>query len=49
MVITLDDGHKSSMGYADLLEVYVDDCLEKLVRIMACEFRDALNLGTDEL
>ena len=29
--------------------MYVDDCVEGLVRIMACEFHDALNLGTDEL
>lgn len=29
--------------------MYVDDCVEGLVRIMASECRDALNLGTDEL
>jgi nucleoside-diphosphate-sugar epimerase len=29
--------------------MYVDDCVEGLVRIMACDYRDALNLGTDEL
>jgi GDP-D-mannose 3',5'-epimerase len=29
--------------------MYVDDCVEGLVRIMASEYRDALNLGTDEL
>jgi GDP-D-mannose 3',5'-epimerase len=29
--------------------MYVDDCLEGLVRIMACDYHDALNLGTDEL
>jgi GDP-D-mannose 3',5'-epimerase len=29
--------------------MYVDDCVEGLIRIMASEFRDALNLGTDEL
>jgi GDP-D-mannose 3', 5'-epimerase len=27
----------------------VDDCVEGLIRIMASEYRDALNLGTDEL
>ena len=27
----------------------VDDCLEGLIRIMASDYRDALNLGTDEL
>lgn len=29
--------------------MYVDDCVEGLVRIMASDHRDALNLGTDEL
>jgi len=29
--------------------MYVDDCIEGLVRIMASDFHDALNLGTDEL
>jgi GDP-D-mannose 3', 5'-epimerase len=29
--------------------MYVDDCIEGLVRIMASQHRDALNLGTDEL
>jgi nucleoside-diphosphate-sugar epimerase len=29
--------------------MYVDDCVEGLTRIMASDFRDALNLGTDEL
>jgi nucleoside-diphosphate-sugar epimerase len=29
--------------------MYVDDCIEGLVRLMACDCRDALNLGTDEL
>lgn len=29
--------------------MYVDDCVEGLVRIMASNHRDALNLGTDEL
>ena len=29
--------------------MYVDDCVEGLVRIMASDYRDALNLGTDEL
>src|SRR5438876_6414203 len=29
--------------------MHVDDCVEGLIRIMAGEFRDALNLGTDEL
>jgi GDP-D-mannose 3', 5'-epimerase len=29
--------------------MFVDDCVEGLIRIMASEYRDALNLGTDEL
>ncbi|MGA8216633.1 MAG: NAD-dependent epimerase/dehydratase family protein [Candidatus Sulfotelmatobacter sp.] len=29
--------------------MYVDDCVEGLIRIMASECHDALNLGTDEL
>lgn len=29
--------------------MYVDDCIEGLVRLMACNYHDALNLGTDEL
>ena len=29
--------------------MYVDDCVEGLVRIMASDHRDPINLGTDEL
>jgi GDP-D-mannose 3', 5'-epimerase len=29
--------------------MYVDDCVEGLMRLMASDYRDALNLGTDEL
>ena len=29
--------------------MYVDDCVEGLIRLMASDHRDALNLGTDEL
>src|ERR1700678_23679 len=29
--------------------MYVDDCVEGLIRLMASNHRDALNLGTDEL
>ena len=29
--------------------MHVDDCVEGLLRIMASDYRDALNLGTDEL
>lgn len=29
--------------------MYVDDCVEGLIRIMASDYPDALNLGTDEL
>jgi GDP-D-mannose 3', 5'-epimerase len=29
--------------------MYVDDCVEGLIRLMASDFREPLNLGTDEL
>jgi len=29
--------------------MYVDDCVEGLVRLMASEYREPLNLGTDRL
>jgi nucleoside-diphosphate-sugar epimerase len=29
--------------------MYVDDCVEGLIRIMASDYREPLNLGTDEL
>jgi GDP-D-mannose 3', 5'-epimerase len=29
--------------------MYVDDCVEGLIRLMASDYREALNLGTDEL
>jgi len=29
--------------------MYVEDCVEGLIRIMTSDYRDALNLGTDEL
>ncbi|MGI9072216.1 MAG: NAD-dependent epimerase/dehydratase family protein [Bryobacteraceae bacterium] len=29
--------------------MYINDCVEGLIRIMACNYHDALNLGTDEL
>ena len=29
--------------------MYVDDCIEGLIRIMACDYHDSLNLGTEEL
>jgi len=29
--------------------MYIDDCVEGLIRLMASDYRDALNLGTDEL
>jgi GDP-D-mannose 3',5'-epimerase len=37
------DGHQTRSF------MYVDDCVEGLTRIMASEYGDALNLGTDEL
>jgi GDP-D-mannose 3', 5'-epimerase len=29
--------------------MYIDDCVEGLLRLMASDFREPLNLGTDEL
>lgn len=29
--------------------MYVDDCVQGLLRIMDCDYHDALNLGTDEM
>jgi nucleoside-diphosphate-sugar epimerase len=29
--------------------MYIDDCVEGLVRLMNSDYRDPLNLGTDEL
>ena len=29
--------------------MYVDDCVEGLIRLMASDYREPLNLGTDEL
>jgi nucleoside-diphosphate-sugar epimerase len=29
--------------------MYVDDCVEGLIRLMASDHREALNLGTDEM
>jgi GDP-D-mannose 3', 5'-epimerase len=37
------DGHQTRSF------MYVDDCVEGLIRIMASDYCDALNLGTDEL
>jgi GDP-D-mannose 3', 5'-epimerase len=37
------DGHQTRSF------MYIDDCVEGLLRIMASEYRDALNLGTEEI
>ncbi len=37
------DGHQTRSF------MYVDDCVEGLIRIMAAEYREPLNLGTDRL
>ena len=37
------DGHQTRSF------MYVDDCVEGLLRIMASDYRDALNLGTEEI
>ena len=36
-------------GYQTRSFIYIDDCVGGLLRIMACDYHDALNLGTDEL
>jgi len=36
-------------GEQTLSFMYVDDCVEGLIRLMASNYREALNLGTDEL
>jgi len=36
-------------GLDALLPTYIDDCLEGLLRLMASQYREPLNLGTDEL
>ncbi|MGA7293392.1 MAG: hypothetical protein WBW85_12710 [Terriglobales bacterium] len=51
---SLANGSRSATTSADLRAcvvetVYVDDCVEGLVRIMASDHRDPINLGTDEL
>ena len=46
-----DDGEIEVWGDGEQTRsfMYVDDCVEGLIRIMASDYRDALNLGTDEL
>jgi GDP-D-mannose 3', 5'-epimerase len=51
-VALADDGEQIEIwgdGHQTRSFMYVDDCVEGLLRIMASEYRDALNLGTDEL
>jgi GDP-D-mannose 3',5'-epimerase len=51
VAIALDPGEIEVWGDGEQTRsfMYVDDCVEGLVRIMASDYRDALNLGTDEL
>ncbi len=51
-VAIADDGDQIEIwgdGHQTRSFMYVDDCVEGLLRIMASDYRDALNLGTDEL
>ena len=46
-----DDGEIEVWGDGEQTRsfMYVDDCVEGLIRIMASDYREPLNLGTDEL
>ena len=51
-VALADDGDQIEIwgdGHQTRSFMYVDDCVEGLLRIMASDYRNALNLGTDEL
>ena len=51
VALTEDDGEIEVWGDGEQTRsfMYVDDCVEGLIRIMASDHRDPLNLGTDEL
>lgn len=51
-VALLNDGDEIEIwgdGQQTRSFIYVDDCVEGLIRLMASDYRDALNLGTDRL
>jgi GDP-D-mannose 3',5'-epimerase len=51
LALTEDNGEIEVWGDGEQTRsfMYVDDCVEGLLRIMASDHRDPLNLGTDEL
>src|ERR1035437_7858993 len=51
MALAEDDGEIEVWGDGEQTRsfMYVDDCVEGLIRIMASDYREPLNLGTDEL
>jgi len=51
VALTEDGGNIEVWGDGEQTRsfMYIDDCVEGLIRIMASDCRDALNLGTDEL
>ncbi len=51
MALSTDPGEIEVWGDGEQTRsfMYVDDCVEGLIRIMASNCHDALNLGTDEL
>ena len=51
VALTEDNGDIEVWGDGEQTRsfMYVDDCVEGLIRIMASDHRDPLNLGTDEL
>jgi GDP-D-mannose 3',5'-epimerase len=51
VALAADDGHVEVWGDGKQTRsfMYVDDCVEGLLRLMASDYRDPLNLGTDRL
>jgi GDP-D-mannose 3', 5'-epimerase len=51
VALTSDDGEIVIWGDGEQTRsfMYVDDCVEGLLRLMASDYRDPLNLGTDRL
>ena len=51
MALAEEDGEIEVWGDGEQTRsfMYVDDCVEGLIRIMASDYREPLNLGTDEL
>jgi GDP-D-mannose 3',5'-epimerase len=51
VALTEENGEIEVWGFGEQTRsfMYVDDCVEGLIRIMASDYRGRLNLGTDEL